>query len=159
MYNWDESVLFTESFFIFGPSGTGKTLYAAKQLLLIKQKLWVEKNYKKMAFITVTDLLKEFRKTYQKDSKLQESDILEKYRTCDYLILDDISVEKPSDWTYQMLYDIINYRYENFKFTIITSNLSLEMLADKWADDRIPRRIAAMCYLLELSEVKQKSKN
>ena len=80
MYNWDESVLFTESFFIFGPSGTGKTLYAAKQLLLIKQKLWVEKNYKKMAFITVTDLLKEFRKTYQKDSKLQESDTFLKYR-------------------------------------------------------------------------------
>jgi DNA replication protein DnaC len=61
------------------------------------------------------------------------------------LVLDDIGVEMSTDWAYQMLYLIIGERYNEMRPTIITSNLSLQKLGDKFQDTRIPSRIEGMC--------------
>jgi DNA replication protein DnaC len=67
----------------------------------------------------------------------------------DLLILDDLGVDKPSDWVLNVLYNIINYRYENLKKTIITSNFSLDEIAEAFNDNRITRRIERMCIIEE----------
>jgi len=57
------------------------------------------------------------------------------------LVLDDLGTCKLSEWMFEILYSLINYRYEYLKTTIITSNYSIEQLAELWNDDRITSRI------------------
>ena len=64
-------------------------------------------------------------------------EIINKYSLVDWLVLDDLGIEKTSDWSFQTLYLIINQRYEKLKPVIFTSNLSLEELAGQLGDDRL----------------------
>ena len=66
------------------------------------------------------------------------------------LILDDIGVERVSDFVLETLYRVINYRYVNMLPTIFTSNLNIQELADK-IGDRSVSRIVEMCGVVELT--------
>ena len=55
------------------------------------------------------------------------------------LIIDDLGMESQTKWVNDTVYDIINYRYNDKKKTIYTSNVSLK---DMDYDDRIVSRIA-----------------
>lgn len=140
------------SLFIFGMQGRGKTVMAARIL-------WeeVKRNYiyddgelKKYAFISVPKLLLELRNTYSTGDN-KEFEIIEKYTKVDVLVLDDLGIEKMSDWVYQMLNIIISERYEQLKTTIFTSNYSLDQLAEHLGDLRISSRIMEMCEIVELT--------
>lgn len=48
------------------------------------------------------------------------------------LILDDVGAEKPSDFTAERLYAIINGRYEARRPTIITTNMGLDALEKRY---------------------------
>ena len=65
------------------------------------------------------------------------------------LILDDMGAEKTSEWSIQTLYSIIDRRYRDEKQTLITSNLTLDEIAEK-VGDRIASRIAGMCKVVEI---------
>ena len=76
-------------------------------------------------------------------AKLQEKEeILEKYLTCDLLLIDDLGTEnKLKNVTVEYLYLIINQRLEGGKNTIITTNLNIDELKDQY-DERIMSRIS-----------------
>ena len=78
-------------------------------------------------------------------------DVLHIYQQVDFLILDDMGTEKITDWVNEKLYQIINYRYENFKSTVLTTNLSGDQLADRLGE-RIPSRIAQMCLSKKMED-------
>lgn len=42
----------------------------------------------------------------------------------DVLVLDDLGLERPSDWTFERLYAVVNRRWLERRPTIVTSNLS-----------------------------------
>ena len=65
------------------------------------------------------------------------------------LILDDIGVEKASDWVKEILYFIVNERYENGAITCFTSNYPLSELAER-IGPRIVSRIRETCEVIEL---------
>lgn len=48
---------------------------------------------------------------------------LEAARTADLLFLDDLAVGKASDWTEEVLYRILNHRYDHELPTLVTTNL------------------------------------
>lgn len=48
---------------------------------------------------------------------------LSKMKVTPVLVIDDLGKEKKSNWTRQILFDVINYRYEHMLPTIITTNL------------------------------------
>jgi DNA replication protein DnaC len=60
-------------------------------------------------------------------------------KTVPMLVLDDVAREKQSDWTRQILFDVINYRYEHMTPTIITANLSLDALGNYLGRDIFSR--------------------
>lgn len=65
------------------------------------------------------------------------------------LFIDDLGVEKPTEWVMETLYKIINSRYEAMLPTYFTSNLEVGELADRLGD-RIASRIAEMCYIIKM---------
>ena len=64
------------------------------------------------------------------------------YRTCPFLILDDLGAEKFTEWVAEAVYDLIDHRYAWMKPTIITSNLDPVRLSELFGA-RLASRISS----------------
>jgi len=104
----------SESLFIYGGWGVGKTHLAAA---ITRELVLMGKN---VIFISVPRMLIEIRKAFQDDARKTEDACIEKYLSCNFLILDDFGIEKTTEWTKQTLDYIVYERDSNLKPTIIT---------------------------------------
>ena len=142
----------TKGLYIWGECGTGKTLLAsvAAQALLRRDKI--------ICFGEVPMLLGEIKRTFDKQTLSYdaptEEQVIKRFITCDVLFLDDIGTGKMSDWHVNMLYTLINERYNSDRPIIVTSNYDLNGLMKRLAkgDDiaakRIVSRLCAMCNVV-----------
>ena len=122
---------------ITGSCGTGKTylcrcfLNDLKNVNIEVQEKVVNANYDgfdykpikrkiKTLIITIYDLISDLRKKYKNEP------IDRDYKDYDLLVIDEVGVQFDTDAERQVLYDIINYRWENYKPTFIISNYKLE---------------------------------
>ena len=137
------------SSYIHGQVNTGKTIYACQMLLELKRQAYIAGQGLEICFIKVSDLFSQLKDIYE--TKGSESTLLQKLKDVDALVLDDLGLEKNSEWAYQILFSLIDYRYEFMKFTIFTSNFSLDELADKLGDQRITSRIERMAQIQLIS--------
>ena len=78
-----------------------------------------------------------------------ESNVLEYVKKCDLLIIDDFGVEKISEFVLDKAFALIDTRYRAEKPLIITTNLSLKEITDKFGS-RIADRLQEMCYPLRV---------
>lgn len=142
-----------ESSYLWGTIGSGKTIKAVFMMLSYLRDEYVIRHKKEALFIPVPELLLEFKSSYShnREDAPDEMELIKKYSEIDLLVLDDFGVEKITDWSFQLLYIVINRRYENLKKTIFTSNFNLEQLAEKLGDDRIPSRIQQMCEIIQFN--------
>jgi len=69
-----------------------------------------------------------------------DSDIIERYMTCDLLIIDDLGTEFSGNMSVSSLYNLINMRLVENKSMIISTNLTGDELQNKY-DARIVSRI------------------
>ena len=111
---------------LLGEPGSGKTHLAAA----IGNHLTAQG--KAVVFAVVPDLLDTLRPG--RDGVYHN--LLMAYQTAPLLILDDLGVEKGSDWTGEKLYQIVNYRYNHLLPLVVTSN---EMPQD--VDPRLRSRL------------------
>ncbi len=65
-----------------------------------------------------------------------------------YLVLDDFGIQRNTEWEMEMLYDLIDSRYAEGRFTIITTNQSKEEVQEL-SRGRIYSRISEMCHQVE----------
>ena len=91
-------------------------------------------------YSSVNELIRKINKE-QFDDK--EGDTLALAKDCDLLILDDLGVEKVTDWSSSLLYEIINTRQNRCVPIIASTNLDLDELKDKY-HDRISSRLFGM---------------
>jgi DNA replication protein DnaC len=91
-------------------------------------------------YICVVDLLREIRTAPLNCLE----DVIDSYKRCSMLILDDLGTEKSSDWVDEQLYAIVNGRTANYRPTIITTNLSN---AEEWkrVQSKVIDRIGERC--------------
>jgi len=143
------------SYYIFGQAGTGKTIYACQLLMQACYQAYQKDENLSFAFINVGDFFLKIKESYDKKD-LHEVDIIAHYSDLDLLILDDLGTKKTTEWSYELLYILINRRYEQCKSTIFTSNHSLDELVPLLGGDRITSRIAQECSIIELTELKRK---
>lgn len=107
--------------YLYGECGTGKTHLAS-----IIASEHVELGYE-VLFVEFQDLLEELKKSFD-DKQVTADDVLKKYQTCEMLILDDVGTGYFRDWGVSVLHQLINYRYNEEKRTVLTSNYDFDGL-------------------------------
>jgi DNA replication protein DnaC len=124
---------------LFGDTGTGKTTLA---MLISKAALEAGRT---VAIYSLPKLLAHIRRTYDSepggDSYLS---FFERLTSVDLLHIDDLGVEKRSDWVLEQLYALINERYETERSVIITTNLPHEELEEQ-IGPRTVSRLTQIC--------------
>jgi DNA replication protein DnaC len=104
--------------YLFAPAGRGKTMLAA-----IKLGRWARGGASAGLFLSVPAFLREVRDGFDaRDGRSGRA--VAQAKGSGLLVLDDLGAESATDWAGEMLYDVINHRYNHMKRTIITSNLT-----------------------------------
>lgn len=102
---------------LHGTCGTGKT-----HLVTAIARHVQENKLGSVLMCKVYEMTGEVKSTWG-DSGIKESDVLKRYMSPDLLIIDEIGVQFDTEAEKQILFRIINRRYEDMKPTIIVSNL------------------------------------
>jgi len=93
-------------------------------------------------FLNIPNLLDLLRSGYQNNNYQA---LLRLCQTTDVLVLDDLGVEKLSDWAYEKLYQILDHRYQANLPTAIATNCRITdlegRLADRLADNDLSQVI------------------
>ena len=130
--NDGEGLLFT------GDVGTGKTHLAAAVAVEI-----IRRYSSTVEFVSYVEVLADIRAAFSNHSyeavRLEES-----MREAKLLVIDDLGKEKPSPFTNEFLYRVINGRYKDKRPIIITSNLGIEELSER-IDYTVFSRIVDIC--------------
>lgn len=122
---------------LLGPVGTGKT-HAA----VAAARLCAERGLD-VAFLPVVELLDALRPGGPDGA-------MEDLTSVDVLVLDDVGSERPTDWTAERLYALINRRWLEERRTIATSNLDPDPLREA-VGERIYSRLAGGAVAHRLS--------
>jgi DNA replication protein DnaC len=164
--NFSDNLKSGKGLFITGKVGTGKThLLAAivdRLARLHKRKLFskcyldyyfdgVYKDYCNydeypIIYVPASELFSKIRVSFEDRNT---GGIMEKYQNCGLLIIDDLGVEKTTEFTVEYIYKIIDSRYRNLKPVIVTSNLTDDELKEKLSE-RIISRIYEICKGIKL---------
>jgi len=133
----------TESYFLYGKYGTGKTHIAA----LLYEVLAYWKLARGYVWIPEVELKEDFRKATVEDGYFPKISVARINRgSIKSLFIDDMGKVKPSDFYRQELYGIIDTIYRQNRQLVITSNYSLAQLSHpKELGVGICRRIQDVC--------------
>jgi DNA replication protein DnaC len=101
-----------------GKPGTGKTHLAAGIALQVMR-------HGSVLFTTVQRMMRRVKDAWRKGSEESESDVIRLLVKPDLLIIDEIGVQVGSEFEKNMMFDILNERYENSLPTLLLSNLTV----------------------------------
>lgn len=101
---------------LMGVCGVGKTHLAVAALKAILE------NGHQGLFYDYGELLKLIQSTYSSEAELREMDVLAPVLKCDLLLLDDVGSSKPGMWALETVGHILTSRYNERRFTLITTN-------------------------------------
>ena len=103
----------------------------------------------RVRWYNMTNLIQEIKAGFDRESSMSSSDVIDRARDAEILILDDIGAEKQSAWLNETVYSILDRRMSECKPTIFTSNHTPEELS---YDERIIDRISRMTELVRMPE-------
>ncbi len=143
-----------------GSCGVGKTHLSVAIIREI-----IDKKKATCVFYDFRELIRDIQGTYTPESNVSESEVLTPVFEAAVLVLDELGAKRTTAWVEEMVFYIINQRYNQKKLTILTSNyLDTEEEADgrdalykKGGDTLVDRigvrlrsRLYEMCKVVEL---------
>lgn len=124
---------------IWGEVGTGKT-----SLAMAVSKAAVEAG-RSVAIYSLPRLLARIRRTYDSaDGEDSYLEFFDRLASVDLLHIDDLGVEKRSDWVLEQLYAIVDERYQSQRSVVVTTNLPLHELEEQ-VGPRTVSRLVEIC--------------
>lgn len=134
-----------QNLFFYGTVGTGKSYLSgcvAKELL---------ENGHSVIYFSAAGLFETLSQiSFDYKSKEELHNMYEDLYQCDLLIIDDLGTELTNNFVTSQLFSCLNERYMRRKSTIISTNLSLEELRNRYSD-RIFSRITSNYTMCKLS--------
>lgn len=115
-----------------GKVGTGKTMLANCVINSLFKK-------KKVKLIKLQDMLRKVKGSYSKDSDYSEIEAIDKYASYDLLILDEVGVSRDTDNDKNIIFDVLDGRYQNMLPTMIISNLNIDGIKQTLGDRVVDR--------------------
>lgn len=140
--------------FFYGTVGTGKSFLSC----CVAKELMDKGNL--VIYFSASQLFDTLSKsTFDRDSAEALSGISEDIYDCDLLIIDDLGTELTNAFVSSRLFSCLNNRHMRKKATIITTNLSLGELRDRYSD-RIFSRITSNYTVCKLTgpDIRMKKK-
>lgn len=131
--NFDQVLKTGRSAVFVGSVGTGKTHLAIGIALSIMQQ------QRSPVFVTVQRLIRRVKDSWHTKEET-ESEVIEAFASPDLLILDEIGVQFGSEFEKQILFDVLNERYEKLKPSILLSNIPKEKLGE-YLGERVTDRL------------------
>ena len=141
-----------------GPAGVGKTHLAVgiiKELMRHKSTPCL--------FVTFPELLKEIQNSYNRETQASELALLEPVLETEVLALDELGAQNPSAWVRDTVAYVLNYRYNENKVTIVTTNYvdrdepeAKPGITDSLSQrigDRIRSRLFEMCKTIKMDGI------
>lgn len=134
-----------ENLFFYGTVGTGKSfLSICTAGELLKQGYSVLYFSSSSLFETISSYV------FGQDKKAEYHSFLDDLYGCDVLVIDDLGTEMTNNFVAAQLFSLLNERDLRRKSTMISTNLSLQELRDRYAD-RIFSRITSSYTLMKLT--------
>lgn len=134
-----------QNLLFYGTVGTGKSFLSnciASELI---------KNGHSVIYFSSGDLFAKISEyTFRKNGKASDTSPYEEIYNCDLLVLDDLGTELTNSFVISQLFTCLNERHLRRKSTIISTNLAMEDLRDRY-DDRIFSRIISNYDVCKLS--------
>ncbi|MGE5413351.1 MAG: ATP-binding protein [Syntrophomonadaceae bacterium] len=138
---------------LVGPSGRGKTHLACailSELIATKRSSGL--------YVDFSDLLMKITTSFRPDADLSKESVLTPYAEAELLVVDELGAAKPHPWVLDVLYSLLNTRYNRKRVTIATSNFEDEIAPGSGdrekLEDRIGYRLRSrlyeMCLLVPL---------
>jgi DNA replication protein DnaC len=138
---------------LVGPAGRGKTHLACA----ILSELVMTKGAQGL-YADFSDLLMKIQTTFRPDSDESKESVLTPYADAEVLVLDELGASKPHPWVLDVLYNLLNTRYNRKTIPLATSNFEDEVEGAAGERERLEDRIGyrlrsrlyEMCLLVTL---------
>ncbi len=129
---------------LMGPCGSGKTHLAVAALVEIIN----AGKPGKLLFCNFQDLIQEIQASFDSDEVPSKSEILRPLLDADLLVLDELGSQKPTTFVQDVLYYVINSRYNTERTTIFTTNYTdtLPEAKEESLSQRIGTRLRSRLY-------------
>lgn len=142
------SILFSGSF------GTGKTYLATGTL---KRMLWhsFESDPSRMhgaLWSRFLEYVNQVQSTYSPQAEETSRQVIQRYKSAELLLLDDVGHFEKGAETHdrrELFEQVVDYRNDHFRNTIITTNLSPEQIREQFGD-RALERLKEMAFFVRL---------
>lgn len=136
----------TYGLLLYGPTGTGKSWASAYVVNVARARRIMP-----AAFVHFARILSALKETFRDEAEHKR--LLDLLYETPLLAIDDLGMEQrtsedpETSWSASELYKVIDYRHEEERPTIITTNRAVEDLADRHGDP-VASRIKRMCIPL-----------
>ncbi|MBV9493911.1 MAG: ATP-binding protein [Acidobacteria bacterium] len=128
---------------MIGPCGAGKTHLAVAALV----EIIAAGKPGRMLFSNFQDLIQEIQASFDNDQVPSKSELLRPLLEVDLLVLDELGSQKPTTFVQDILYYVINTRYNEERTTIFTTNYADTADAkDESLTQRIGVRLRSRLY-------------
>lgn len=140
-YNLASSFIGQFDAYLWGPCGVGKTHLACA---MVREAVAQGRT----AIALKPSKLSRFLRV--KEATVQEERMRE-LATADVLLIDELGIGKETEFALQIMQEVLDMRADNYRTGLImTSNYSLEDLANKIGEDAIPSRLRQMCRIVKI---------
>lgn len=146
---FDDSVknfLIGKNLILTGNFGTGKTLLMS----ILSNRLTSDYAFR-VCYINAVDLINEIKDSFNTSTKITTKDVLNRYVTADFLFIDDIDKLNATDYVRELMYSIINARYESESPVIVSSNNSIEILDEQFFGEAVVSRLLEKSTLIQFN--------
>ena len=119
-----------------GNFGTGKTHLAVGIGLQV-----MREHKASVLFVSAGRIVRMVKDSWARNSGVTESDVVAQMVFPDLLIVDEVGVQQGTEFERNVMFDVLNERYEQRKPSLLLTNHTVEDLSSKYLGERVVDRL------------------